>query len=379
MAQIGSVQVLRGLAALAVVFSHTQQDMAAAMLKSGGAFALSFLLPWGAGVDLFFVISGFIMVYASQDLFGQRHAARDFLTRRLIRIAPLYWIFATLFLVVQIVTMKAGSKALVAPQDIIASYLFFPTDAFADGFARPFFTLGWTLNYEMFFYVVFASLLIFPRAIAALGVVSLLTIGVLAGAAIAPQSVAIAFWTQPIVLEFGLGALIAFALVEGARLPRSVALALIGGGVALLLRDFLGSAAQPLDWIAPNGFGRLLAWGVPAAMIVTGCVLGRFSAARATLPARAMAAGVKLGDASYALYLIHPFVVVLMRKAMLASGTVSTLGPWAAVAITLAASVVAALIVHRWLEKPLIRWLRAHLERPSARPHGSMISLRASA
>ena len=93
--QIAVLQVLRAVAALTVVFGHAQHDALVSAMRAGQAFTRNHALPWGAGVDLFFVISGFIMVHASERLFGREGAARAFMLRRLIRIVPLYWLLAT--------------------------------------------------------------------------------------------------------------------------------------------------------------------------------------------------------------------------------------------------------------------------------------------
>ncbi len=96
---IAVLQVLRAIAALTVVFGHAQHDALVSAMRAGQEFTRNHALPWGAGVDLFFVISGFIMVHASERLFGREGAAREFALRRLIRIVPLYWLLATAYFI----------------------------------------------------------------------------------------------------------------------------------------------------------------------------------------------------------------------------------------------------------------------------------------
>ena len=141
MNQILAIQILRGVAALTVAFGHAQHDAKVQSVKLGGDFERIFTLPWGAGVDLFFVISGFIMVYSSERLFARPDAAGRFLGRRLVRIAPLYWLFTGLYLALLIRAAATGGKALPALPDILASFAFWPTDAFGDGMPRPILTL----------------------------------------------------------------------------------------------------------------------------------------------------------------------------------------------------------------------------------------------
>ncbi len=94
------IQFLRGLAALSVAFLHAQHDAGSLAARTGQAFEPFTRLPFMAGVDVFFVISGFIMVYASRPLFGKPEARGIFLARRLARIAPLYWAVTTLYLAI---------------------------------------------------------------------------------------------------------------------------------------------------------------------------------------------------------------------------------------------------------------------------------------
>ena len=88
-AQLKSIQVLRAVAALGVLTLHVANEKG--MLFGGGPGPFQNFLLGAAGVDLFFVISGFVMVYSSESLFGRAEAPKIFFLRRLARIAPLYW------------------------------------------------------------------------------------------------------------------------------------------------------------------------------------------------------------------------------------------------------------------------------------------------
>lgn len=351
---LANVQYLRAIAAMMVVFGHAQHDAMVWAEKTGLAFTRSHLLPWGAGVDLFFVISGFIMVHASRGAFAMPGCQALFLRRRLIRIVPLYWLMSALYLATLVIQLRAIGKPLPTGGDIVAAFLFWPVDTFRDGFIRPFFTLGWTLNYEMAFYVCFAVALALPRAYAVAALAGFMAGLVALGAWLQPQGAALHFWSQAIVLEFVLGMAIAQAFLQGLRLPAWLRAAIVVAASSLLCRDFLDAASQPEGWITPNTLPRVLAWGLPAAMIVTAAVLGAKVQAS---PTAARRWGILLGDASYALYLAHPFVIVLVRKAMLATGLLASLGGWAMVAVSLAISCAIAIALHLWLEKPLTRWL----------------------
>ena len=118
--------------------------------------------PWLAGVDIFFVISGFIMVYASSRWFGSAQSPRVFLAHRIARIVPLYWATTMLYLAVVLFAPALLNSEYLAPGFVISSFLFIPA-ARPDGLVQPLYSLGWTLNYEMFFYALFAIAIAFPR------------------------------------------------------------------------------------------------------------------------------------------------------------------------------------------------------------------------
>ncbi|GJD89796.1 hypothetical protein BHAOGJBA_3328 [Methylobacterium hispanicum] len=371
MNQIVPIQILRGVAALTVAFGHAQHDAKVQSLKLGGDFERIFTLPWGAGVDLFFVISGFIMVYSSERLFARPEAAGHFLGRRLVRIVPLYWLFTGLYLALLIRAAATEGKVLPATADILASFAFWPTDAFGDGIPRPILTLGWTLNYEMFFYGVFALFIGFARGRAVLGVAGVLAALVLLGALVpaglpGPLGAAAFFWTRPILIEFALGMGLALLLRASVRLSAPACGALVAAAVATLAWDPMGSGHQALDWTTPNDVLRVVGWGVPAALLVAAAALGpRWRRAGSGGLGTRLAA--RLGDASYALYLSHPFVIFGFRKAWVAAGLHDRLGYWPMLAASLVLACAVALLFHHLVEKPLTTWLQARTApRPAA-------------
>ncbi|PZN94338.1 MAG: acyltransferase, partial [Hyphomicrobiales bacterium] len=157
------MQVLRAIAAFMVAVHHIQADAAVVAPQGGLSPVWRDILPWMAGVDIFFVISGFIMVHASGELFGRPGATRLFLERRIARIVPLYWAATTLFLLIGYVVPAALNSGAPDLGQIMASYLFWPAVS-TQGLVQPVYSLGWTLNYEMLFYVLFAAALVLPRA-----------------------------------------------------------------------------------------------------------------------------------------------------------------------------------------------------------------------
>ena len=258
--------------------------------------ALPDLTLGNAGVDLFFVISGFVMVYASEPMFRRAGGPLQFMTRRLIRIVPLYWLVTTLYLVMALAIPAFEKSYSVA--SVVASYLFIPWPRL-DGIMQPLVGQGWTLNYEMFFYAIFAAAVLAPRRIAVALASGVLIVAVGAGQLYPPASPILAFWVEPIVLEFVFGMVVGLAYREGFRLPKPVALLTVLGGFALM-------------YVAHGHFkSRLLSLGLPAAVIVAGAAFGDFS-----LRSPAWRPIAVVGDASYALYLFHsiPVRVILHRR-----------------------------------------------------------------
>ncbi len=348
-AQIGGIQVLRGLAALSVAFLHIEQAAGAFVGRPGESpWPWLRALPWEAGVDVFFVISGFVMVYASAGMFRRKGAVREFLARRLSRVAPLYWVFTTLALAVAVAAPRLLNDPVSGGWRMaVASYLFIPWQR-QDGFVQPLFRLGWTLNYEMLFYVLFAPFLLLPRRMGTAGIVLVIAALAAIGRFLPPANLQLAFWTDPIVAEFAFGVLLGTARLEGLRLPPVARGGLIALGIAAL-------AAVGVDDTAR----RALSYGLPAAGLVAGAALGPGWIGGSVAARTALVAG----DASYALYLIHPFPMRGLREMWsrlgLGGGSIGGIVSYMLAAIVL--SCILAIWVRRWVELPLVRRARKAL------------------
>ena len=348
--RLDALQVLRAVAALAIVLHHTLADAASLALAQGQAAPMPYLVePLAAGVDLFFVISGFVMVYASRRDFAVPGAAPAFVMKRLIRIVPLYWLVTTLFLFVAYVLPERVHGGPAEALTILQSYLFIPALRF-DGTIQPVFSLGWTLNYEMMFYALFALALFMPRGPAIVALLAVLAGLAVAGNAMAGASVPVRFWTSPIILEFALGVLIGEAYIRGFALALPLAAIAAALGLALVC----------MADIPQSGWYRLSSWGLGAGFVVAGAALAPWRRL-ATVPLPLVA----LGDASYALYLTHPFAMRLMSMLWSKAGLAATVGSSPYILFAVAAAVVLALATHRLVEVPVTQALRQrwHLAR----------------
>jgi len=338
------VQGLRALAAFCVAFGHLQNDAAAHGLIAGhGLAAFGRFLPWEAGVDIFFVISGFVIVHATGPLFGTGAAgAWVFLRRRLARIVPLYWIMSAAFLAVLLLARSAIHGDIGGPAYIIASFLFIPWPR-PDGLMQPAFGLGWTLNYEMFFYAVFTPCLFLRRNFAVAAATGVIGLFVLLGSLLHPANPQLAYWSNPLVLEFCGGMALAQLRAANFRLPVAIRLLLLLLALAILHAAATGAPTH-----------RVLSYGVPALLLVAGASL---TAAPTPLsPVSRLL--VRLGDASYAMYLVHPFVMrflsILWRKFHAHPGGDATIY----VVVGLIVAQLAALLINSQLERRLNTLLR---------------------
>ncbi|MBN8939922.1 MAG: acyltransferase [Rhizobiales bacterium] len=348
------MQVLRAIAAASVAVRHAQHDAATLSQQNGHLFQAWNPIPWSAGVDVFFVISGLIMVHASQQLFATPGGSRLFLSRRIARIVPLYWAVTTLYVAVALFAPALLNQTYINASFVFASYFFIPA-ARPDGIVQPAYELGWTLNYEMFFYVLFAAAICLPLRWAAAALLTVLTTLVIAGRLAAPLAEPLAFWTNPILLEFAFGVVLGVMLAQGVRLSRRARAGLVAAGLAALM---LAAAYPELYRVLP----RPVVYGLPAALIVAAAALGQNRGQPAGLLARC---GAAAGDASYALYLLHPFAIRAIRILFWQTGLVGllgpSLGPWIFVAVAVPFCLLAALATYYCVEKPLTSRLRRML------------------
>ncbi|WP_062018150.1 acyltransferase [Aureimonas sp. AU4] len=346
--RLDALQVLRFLAAMLVVVGHAQHELVDTVGPAAGSLAF-ILLDWGLGVDVFFVISGFVMYYLMRGRFGGRGVAADFLRRRLIRIVPLYWIFTSLVLAV------ALAEGIDYPMSkIVSSYLFLPPPSCPApcpiGYDFPVYSLGWTLNFEMMFYLVFAvGLLMRKRAGLAFVVVVIATLVALVNTFHVGASM-LRFWGDSIALEFLMGIGIAALFVGGRRMPAAIGWTLIVSGFVLAAISYQLDAYQTI--------GRAITGGIPAALIVSGAIL-RCPIDGASAWNRFLIFG---GDASYSLYLAHPVAFKIATPIAAKLGLVAP-SPSLYLVSLLVAATIAGFAVHVLLEKPLLyvlnrRWSR---------------------
>jgi exopolysaccharide production protein ExoZ len=317
------------------------------------AFSEALPSPIGqAGVDLFFVISGFIMVVTT---WSRPVSPGAFMLRRLIRIAPTYWIYTTL-LAFFVVVFPSILKLEVTPAHYLYSLLFIPHESPLDQSVSPLLQPGWTLNYEMFFYCVFAVTLIFSAAYRVVVVTLMLTALIVVGWVFPPSGPVLLTYTSPLVLEFVFGAMIGHVYSMGGLDRLGVAagwsMMVAGAAMAVIATAFVLPTRPLFDF--GDATIRVTTYGLAGALVVTGA-LAWDTAGRDTTPSLPMRFLGVVGDASYALYLTHLFSIGMLRIIWVKLGMGTEGLPWALafVAAALVTSIVLALLAYMLLEQPL--------------------------
>lgn len=280
------IQYLRALAAGLVVIWH-----ACSFVERGSDLSHDLVGLGQSGVDIFFVISGFIIFYTTAVA---PMSAREFMARRIVRIVPIYWFYTTLWLAAFLAAPYFFHATAIAPWHTVASYLFIPAyPPGPHGLIRPVLGVGWSLNFEMFFYAAFALVLSWGIAARLRAVVAIMLALVLLGALIQPDDAVLQTYSDPLVLEFVGGCAIGWMVIRGIRLPRAVCLALL----ALAVLGFAASFYVQ-DW------PEWLRWGLPSILLVAGAAFYE-----ADHGVRRVELLKRLGDATYSIYLSHIFAV----------------------------------------------------------------------
>ncbi len=341
-----SIQYLRAIAASMVVYHHARDRLP--------EFTAALPSPIGqAGVDLFFVISGFIMVVTT---WSRPTGPGAFMLRRAIRIVPAYWIYTTLLAFV-IVAFPSALRLTVTPEHYPYSRLFIPHMSPFNQVA-PLLQPGWTLNYEMFFYLAFAVALTSSAAYRVMVVMLMLGGLIVAGWLFPPSDPALLTYTSPLMLEFVFGAVIGhlYAMGQLERLGTAAGWSMMAAGAALaaIATAFILPTRPLFDF--DDATIRVTTYGVAGALVVTGALAWE-TAAPMTRPSRPMQFLGLVGDASYSLYLTHLIAIGLLRVVWtkLSLGTEGL--PWALafVAGSFVTSIALAVPAYRLLEQPLTR------------------------
>jgi exopolysaccharide production protein ExoZ len=350
-----SIQVARGLAALAVVAYHA--SLTQVKYYSGVNILPSIFSHGQSGVDLFFVISGFVMVLTTSTKHGNVRESGKFLWNRFFRIYPTYWVYFLVLVPVLLFLPGFVNSSEGGKVDLFTSFFLLPSSTL------PLLLVAWTLTNELWFYVVFAVILLLPRRflVPALALWFVILVAVnLTG--IVPVSPALALVQSPLAIEFILGGVAALLF---RRVGRVLAGVIAIGGVIVLIAAVQYTC---LAGCAAPGYTRPLFIGIGFAMLLlattafeTRAGIGPFARLKI------------LGDMSYSIYLCHVLVLAALGRIWMAlavhigSNAIIVALWWM---ITLVAVLTCGYLSYRFIERPVmklaVRW-RAKVFRESAK------------
>lgn len=361
---IFNLQVLRAVAAY-MVFLHHFSIYLTPVLPGAKRVAMG-----AAGVDIFFVISGFIMVVTTM---GRRVSPTSFLLNRVARIVPVYWLVTLIVSGIAYAGFQPIGVMEIRAEYVVQTLLFIPFSR--GGFIEPVNSVGWTLNYEMFFYIIFAALLVArSERVRIIGLVGVLLLCALVGVT-HPSGVAPHFYTMPIVTEFSFGALLGYGYRRTERRTvsvrfRALAYAAVATGLLIIVVTQIMTLQLGIRGEL-DGFARPLVWGTAGTLIVAGALIFE----RAGLVFRSPWL-IEQGNASYSIYLIHSLVLHGASKVAGRFAPPGVAGVVVILGLALPVTVVFGLLLFRFVELPANRGLRALFRRFGAlseRPHVNSI------
>lgn len=335
-----SIQYLRGLAAMMVVYHHSFRKV----LELNPESVIPYSGFGNAGVDIFFVISGFIMWVTTAS---KTQAPAYFWFRRFIRVVPLYWFFTLVIVIPKILVPELFQSVQPEPTHIVKSLLFIPHyHPLVSDQIWPILIPGWTLNYEMFFYALFgASLFISPQwRLATL--ISTFLLLVFLGQWASTDKPMLVTYTDTLLLEFLAGIIIGVFYTRGAPLDLALSRTLMAGAFILLI----GFETSILP-----GSTRVIVWGIPATLLIF-ATLGVERAGKV----HRLGFLQLIGDASYSIYLSHilsiEIVELLWEVTGLHTDTLASQLLFAALCI--GSSIIVGIVVFYVIERPLLKSLR---------------------
>lgn len=343
--KIASLEACRGLAAVLVVLYHA----------SGSMFEVYFGYPsvnwfWfgHAGVDFFFVLSGFIILYVHADDCGRPDRLRNYTYRRVVRIYPIYWAVTVAMIAASFVVPSIAALPAMAPDRLFLSFLLLPQSGY------PLVSVAWTLQHEMLFYVLFGVMILNRKLGFALfaiwaGLIALCIF-------VQPQAMLLQFVGRDFNILFFVGMAAAMA-VRKRTIPWPRTMVLIGAVVF-----FTGGVLENGGLDLKQLLGRVV-YGTGAALMVMGLVESERSAGW-----RVPSWLLWIGAASYSIYLVHLNVLIVVEKAAGALGLGAALPGLVVLAAMVAAAVGAGLVCYVLFERPLLAMLRQWTARRTDTP-----------
>ncbi|WP_072568726.1 acyltransferase family protein [Enterobacter sp. SA187] len=280
-----SIQMLRALAVWLVVLHHVKQIVFSDAI--GIPFIDQIAHKGAAGVDLFFIISGFIIY---QSIYSRHISAQQFAINRIMRIVPAYWLFTGLVALLAVYFDGLMFATSTNPELLIRSLLFIPTERADIMGYIPFLTVGWTLNYEMFFYLLACLVILISRE---RFIVLISLVIIFSYEFLKPSLAQMPFYGNGMMLEFLLGIFIADFHKNG-MLDRINPMILASLLLASMI--FIYNRKEDHD---------ILFIGIPCAIIVATAI----GLEAQISESKVVKFIIRLGDYSYSTYLCHVIII----------------------------------------------------------------------
>jgi exopolysaccharide production protein ExoZ len=362
--KLNSIQFLRAVATLLVVYNHSiilQKIYSVSWQQN-----FFHLETFGCiGVDLFFVISGFIITYVANNYVGLKKGMH-FLMKRFWRINPIYYIACLLCLVVYLLQLWANKIPIESSlKNTISSFtdsiLIIPTAEHINLYT-PLLAVGWTLAFEWLFYLFFFILILCKAKHKTLLLPCLILLSVACGLLLHSNDLRLIFLTNPIMLEFVLGVIICQLFLKCKKIPVYIGVGCLGAGLIsyiLLIIFGFGNVSYHISVIVGKvSATRFLIWGIPSSLIVAGCLFLDKNGRLNRLFNNKLA--MLIGDASYSIYLLNltifNFLIIVYIK------TGFFLPADAMIWIQMLFAVVISIGFYRLVEKPLIQHMPIYMQ-----------------
>ncbi len=348
--ELTSLQVLRAVAAIAIVMAHVNR-ITEIYLNVNLHFSFAVFHDWG--IDLFFVISGFIIFYTHFKDFGNAERLRNFLKKRFLRIYPTYWLVTLILLPIFFIFPGIGSGYERDISVIIKSLMLFPQSH------SPILFVGWTLVHEIRFYLIFA-LLIYKKRLGII-IASLILLGTLfryIGNINTGNFLIDDYLLSYYNWEFFLGCVASYLLISTqARLVKALlASSMVLTFVVVLLNQPLKINETILQLSFDNSLlirQRIFLLGIPFAMILY--LLARLELkTKVVMPKFLM----YLGAASYSMYLIHYLFISLLLRVVIKTNLFHSSFFSYAMFIVALVSIAGGCLFYSLVEKPLLKYLK---------------------
>ena len=337
---IQSITLLRGVAALLVVIYH-----ACEYTRTHGFPELSNMFRFGAfGVDIFFIISGYVMMLSIEKSKGRHaaHTAIDFFIRRIIRIAPIYWIGTITLYLIYVIQPEKFHQFSATPDQFIRSILFLPIKT-STSTINPILSQGWTLYHELFFYFVLFFLIIVRSKINikyAAPAAIIIICATLNTLMTETKIEWIELISSPMNMEFAFGCMLFNAsnkITNRNNIIIPIALFSIAATIILL---------NP-DQSAHKGFERVIYWGIPATLIFAAAIAKNSTHKYETLFCK------YAGDPSYSIYIFHGLAFSATDLVLNKMHLKGELSAGAMIILMTVGATLSGNVINRLIERPL--------------------------